>query len=249
MARRIAPISVWSYVLGRGDRRVPGVDAAARTASGTGPAGCRRPSRGSPRSSASWPRRCGRARRPTSSGSWATCWPGWRRWPTSSTCRSTDAAGALRRRLPPVRERAVHLLITAATTDRAAVRAERRADPGVAGGERAHPARVRRARGRDPACGSPTRARRPWTRRRGTSGRRWSASSPATSRCPTEAVAATLIDLAARALARHRERRRRPTGRPGAAPRGQGRAGALRAPGTRATCRGSRSAAWSRRAR
>ena len=61
----------------------------APTPSATGPAACRPRWRGSPRSWASWPRPCARAAATSSCTSSPTCWRGWRRWPTSSTCRST----------------------------------------------------------------------------------------------------------------------------------------------------------------
>ena len=66
---------------------------------------------------------------------------------------------------------------------------------------------------------------------------------------PAEAIAATLIDLAARRWLVIESAGGDQLRRPGAAPRGQGRAGSLRAPGARATCRGSRSAGWSPPAR
>ena len=61
---------------------------------------------------------------------------------------------AVRRRLSPLRARAVHLLITAATTTEPLYDAERRADRGVVGGERAHPAGLRGAGDGDPGAGA-----------------------------------------------------------------------------------------------
>lgn len=61
----------------------------APTAKGTEPGAPPPPWPGCARSWANWPRRCARAPWPSSGTNSATCSPGWRHSPTSSTCRST----------------------------------------------------------------------------------------------------------------------------------------------------------------
>ena len=87
--------------------------SSAPTASATGSAACPARSRGSPRRSASWRRRCARAATPSASTSSPTSSPGSRRSPTRWASTSRGGA-AVRRGVPPVRGGALHLPLTAA---------------------------------------------------------------------------------------------------------------------------------------